>query len=352
MISSVEIDRLTASTRAIVTFFRPRAFANQACHAGSCCRLADLLCSEHDQPRSQIEVVTKNVKAFLTAKISIEQKFLVASIQIGEEGVMKTIYMSLPIGVKSSSACRLIRRALLMWALVVDRSGGGVALASRALFLTLAASHAEAADVYSSRGSDGVERWSTQPLNASYRVAFAIPNSSTGNDLATSTNFVPNKGKSFASSEQLAQRRNALYPLIEQIARHFDVDIALVMGLIEVESGFNAAAVSPKGARGLMQLMPTTARLYGLRDVQELHQPARNLEIGIRHLKDLLAVHGNHQALALASYNAGQGAVKQHGQRIPRYHETMLYVPAVLSKAARFSAGNSQSVTAATANPL
>lgn len=210
----------------------------------------------------------------------------------------------------------------------------GLALAWAALGLTLAALPARATDIYASIGSDGVERWSTQSLNASYRVAFAVTNNSAQWDPPTSSISVPRTGQTHT---QLVQRREALYPLIEQTARRLEVDVALVMALVEVESGFNTAAVSPKGARGLMQLMPTTARLYGLRDVQELHRPARNLEIGIRHLKDLLAVHSNQPALALASYNAGQGAVSRHGQRIPRYIETMLYVPAVLAKAARFS---------------
>lgn len=267
---------------------------------------------------------------------------------------MRTIYMSRPNWAIECCACRIKVRALELWALVAAGSSVSVAIASTALSLMLAAvtCNADAADIYSSRGADGVERWSTQPLNASYKVAFSIPNNLPLSGGFPTSNSVPNRGKSLANLAQLTQRRNALYPLIEQTARRLDVDVALVMALIEVESGFNTAAVSPKGARGLMQLLPTTARLYGLRDAQELHQPARNLEIGIRHLKDLLAAHGNHQALALASYNAGQGAVKQHGQRIPRYHETMLYVPAVLEKAARFSVQIQQPVTAATANRL
>jgi soluble lytic murein transglycosylase-like protein len=209
-----------------------------------------------------------------------------------------------------------------------------------------------AADIYASTGSDGVERWSTQPLNASYRVAFTLPNKAALSDPMASMPSTPRRGQSQAAAAQLAQRRESLYPLIEQTARRFEVDVALVMALVEVESGFNTAAVSPKGARGLMQLMPTTARLYGLRDAQELHQPARNLEIGVRHLKDLLAAHGNQPALALASYNAGQGAVSRHGQRIPRYTETMLYVPAVLAKAARFSSEMAQPASPTIAKAL
>lgn len=144
-------------------------------------------------------------------------------------------------------------------------------------------------------------------------------------------------------------RRRSLYPLIESAARRHGVNTEMVMALIEVESGFNTHAVSPKGARGLMQLLPATAVRYGLRDVSELHDPARNIDIGIRHLKDLLIHHDGQWTLAMASYNAGQQAVAKHGQRIPGYTETMLYVPAVLAKAARFtseaSAGTSLVIT-------
>lgn len=225
----------------------------------------------------------------------------------------------------------------------------GLVLAWAALGLSLAALPARAADIYASIGADGVERWSTQSLNASYRLAFAVTNNAVQSDPTASSIAVQRKGQTYV---QLAQRRTALYPLIEQTARRFKVDVALVMALVEVESGFNTAAVSPKGARGLMQLMPTTARPYGLRDAQELHQPARNLEIGIHHLKDLLAAHGDQPALALASYNAGQGAVSRHGQRIPRYIETMLYVPAVLAKAAQFSSEMAQPASSAMAKAL
>jgi soluble lytic murein transglycosylase-like protein len=82
-----------------------------------------------------------------------------------------------------------------------------------------------------------------------------------------------------------------------------------------------------------MQLMPATAARYGVTDPGD---PAQNIDAGVRHLKDLLNVqHQGNVALALAAYNAGQGAVARHGGRIPPYRETMLYVPAVLAAAAR-----------------
>jgi soluble lytic murein transglycosylase-like protein len=105
-----------------------------------------------------------------------------------------------------------------------------------------------------------------------------------------------------------------------------------VLSLIDVESRFDPQAISPKGARGLMQLLPATAARYGMHALTELHDPQRNIDLGVRHLKDLLQSNQDNWALALAAYNAGNGAV-QRGQRIPAYRETMLYVPAVLVRA-------------------
>lgn len=123
-------------------------------------------------------------------------------------------------------------------------------------------------------------------------------------------------------------------PLVERISQRYGMDPALVLALIDIESSFNPRAVSPKGARGLMQLMPETARAYGMRDPSELHVPEKNLDFGIRHLKDLLQAHNNNWALTLAAYNAGRNAVQRHGMRIPAYNETLIYVPSVLARVA------------------
>ena len=74
-----------------------------------------------------------------------------------------------------------------------------------------------------------------------------------------------------------------------------------------------------------------------MKNEQELHHPAKNIDMGVRHLKDLLNLHNGQVTLAIASYNAGQGAVSKYGQRIPQYRETMIYVPAVLAYMARLS---------------
>ena len=99
-----------------------------------------------------------------------------------------------------------------------------------------------------------------------------------------------------------------------------------------VESGGNPQAVSVRGARGLMQLMPATAARYGITDARLLHRPAIGMEVGVKHLRALLAANGGNLAMALAAYNAGEGAIHRAGDRIPPYRETMLYVPAVLAR--------------------
>jgi soluble lytic murein transglycosylase-like protein len=168
-------------------------------------------------------------------------------------------------------------------------------------------------------------------LDASYEKVMAEPAAL----LPTLSPPPPSSTHPSKQNPALQARRTALSPLIEQTAARHGIDTQMLMALVEVESGFNTHAISRKGARGLMQLMPATAVRYGMRQVRELHDPARNLDMGTRHLKDLLTLHGGQWALVMASYNAGQGAVSKHGQRIPGYAETMLYVPAVLVRAAQ-----------------
>ena len=92
---------------------------------------------------------------------------------------------------------------------------------------------------------------------------------------------------------------------------------------MEQESHFNPRAVSRAGARGLMQLMPGTARRFGVRDV---HDPAQNIDGGTRYLKELMGMFDGRVDLVLAGYNAGEGAVMRYGRRVPPYAETRNYV--------------------------
>ncbi len=112
--------------------------------------------------------------------------------------------------------------------------------------------------------------------------------------------------------------------LVVTTARKHGVDARLVHAVIQVESAYRARAVSPKGARGLMQLLPSTGRQYGALD---LFDPKVNLDAGVRHLKSLLSRFD--LPLALAAYNAGEGAVSKFGG-IPPFRETRTYVTRIL----------------------
>lgn len=126
-----------------------------------------------------------------------------------------------------------------------------------------------------------------------------------------------------------SSQREYLIPIIRQTAHDHSMDPALLAALIDVESSFESTAISPKGAMGLMQLIPKTASQYGLKDPFD---PNQNLDAGTRYLKDLLMLHNGNVPLAIAAYNAGQGSVSRYKRRIPPYHETLLYVPRVLAK--------------------
>jgi soluble lytic murein transglycosylase-like protein len=116
--------------------------------------------------------------------------------------------------------------------------------------------------------------------------------------------------------------------MVDAAARRHGLDPALVRAVVAVESGFQPQAVSPKGAQGLMQLMPATARDLGVMDPFD---PASNLDGGSRYLSTLVARYDGDLSKALAAYNAGMGAVARHGG-VPPYAETRTYVNRVLSR--------------------
>jgi len=184
--------------------------------------------------------------------------------------------------------------------------------------------HARAADVFVSTSADGSQRYATQALDASYRLAYR--------------EVGPQALSPVAARARPNPKREQLQAIIDGAALRHGVSPALIEAVVQVESNRDADAVSPKGARGAMQLMPATAERYGLSGPHSWRDPERNIDAGVRHLKDLLAQHQGNVALALAAYNAGAGAVGRHRNRIPPYRETMLYVPAVLAKSASISA--------------
>ena len=115
-----------------------------------------------------------------------------------------------------------------------------------------------------------------------------------------------------------------------------NIDFELLQALIAAESGFDASAVSPKGAIGLMQIMPGTARRYGVEGdrkmalEKKLTDPRINIKTGTRYLRDLINMFPGQLELAIAAYNAGEGAVQRAGNQIPNYKETQAYVKTVL----------------------
>nr|CRH07289.1 Putative GH23 : lytic transglycosylase [Candidatus Magnetococcus massalia] len=124
------------------------------------------------------------------------------------------------------------------------------------------------------------------------------------------------------------RRSTTLYNgTIKQAARRYGLEPALVRAVIRVESDFDPNTVSHKGAVGLMQLMPGTARMYGVKDSTD---PTANIYAGSKHLRYLLKKFRNDLTLSLAAYNAGEGTVARYGNRIPPYRETRNYVTKVL----------------------
>ena len=119
--------------------------------------------------------------------------------------------------------------------------------------------------------------------------------------------------------------RQEINRIVEEIAHKYSLEPTLIHSIIKIESNYDPWAISPKGAIGLMQLMPTTAAQYGVRDIFD---PRENIEGGVRYLKDLIRLYQGRTDLVLAAYNAGQEAVKKFGG-IPPYPETIKYIEKV-----------------------
>ncbi len=130
------------------------------------------------------------------------------------------------------------------------------------------------------------------------------------------------------SSLEVSTGNVKLDALIAAAAAKYGLDQRLIFAVMRQESGFNPRAISPKGASGLMQLMPATARRFG---VQNIFDPSQNIEAGARYLRFLLDTFNGDLELALAGYNAGENAVARYGNRIPPYRETVDYVRRIVA---------------------
>ena len=180
------------------------------------------------------------------------------------------------------------------------------------LVLSMAATTA-VADIYSFTDENGVTHFTNVPSDARFQVLLRS---------------APEFSEAGARISRAMLARSAEFDeIIDTAAAQTSVEPSLLRAVIVVESAFDPAAVSSRGARGLMQLMPATARAYGAKDVDD---PAQNVSAGARYLRDLIDRYENDLELVLAAYNAGETAVERHGRRIPPFAETRDYVPRVL----------------------
>jgi len=173
-----------------------------------------------------------------------------------------------------------------------------------AFLFALSSSREAGADIYARRDSTGVIRFTNVPTHPSYRVVIRTLK----------------KGRT--SSQPTRRFEN----IVRSASDRYDVDPDLVWAVMKAESNFNPRAVSRKGARGLMQLMPATARLL---EVDDIYNPTENVNGGVRYLRSLLNRFRGNRRLALAAYNAGAKAVEQY-KNVPPYAETREYVRRVL----------------------
>lgn len=179
------------------------------------------------------------------------------------------------------------------------------------------------ADIYAFVDADGVFHFSDTRIDARYKLFLREP------AVKPRSADAAGPAHNATTGARLKESATRYQAQIADAARGAQVDPQLIHAVITVESGYNPAAVSPKGATGLMQLMPETARRYGATNTFDAGQ---NLRAGAKYLRDLLEMFSDDLKLALAAYNAGENAVIRHGNRIPPYAETQAYVPRVLAR--------------------
>lgn len=190
------------------------------------------------------------------------------------------------------------------------------------LLLTPLTANASGA-IYSFVDSNGVEHLSNIPNDKRFRVVFV-------DRLVTAQTAL----QAPSGIHRLPAWQRPYHDSVLRASQHTGIDAALLHAVISVESAYNPAAVSPKGATGLMQLLPATGRRYGS---DNLLNPDDNVRAGAEYLKYLLKLFDNDLELALAGYNAGENAVIRHGRRLPPYVETQRYVPLVVAHYKRLS---------------
>ena len=204
------------------------------------------------------------------------------------------------------------------------------------------------ADVWGYVDERGVAHFANEKLDDRYEVFYkggesfdtSKTQTGSGGSAGSSDNVRPMSVPSVPARLQtffdVSPNYKAIRHHIKDAANTYKIDYELLQALIAAESGFDVAAVSPKGAIGLMQLMPDTARRYGVDGdkkmaiEKKLIDPKINVKAGTRYLSDLIKMFPGRLDLALASYNAGEGAVQRAGNKIPNYKETQNYVKTVM----------------------
>jgi hypothetical protein len=206
------------------------------------------------------------------------------------------------------------------------------------------------ADVWGYMDAKGVAHFSTEKLDERYELFFKgggsfsteksdnltplqDPTGTGSYQIAASSGAVPSKLLAYFD---VSPSYTAVKHLLKDASQTHGVDYELLQALIATESGFDTFAVSPKGAVGLMQLMPPTAQRYGVKAdkttpiEKKLTDPKTNIKAGASYLRDLIKLFPGQLELALAAYNAGEGAVQRAGNKVPNYPETKNYVKTVM----------------------
>ena len=223
------------------------------------------------------------------------------------------------------------------------------------------------ADVYGFIDEKGVAHFAAERVDARYELFFksgesfdtqqgvvsknmsknAAKNTTNGGlNSVSNGSSVPESAASLAAKDKASSKIQAYFdvsPSFKAVRHHMRdaakthrIDFELLQALIVAESGFDPLAVSPKGAIGLMQLMPDTAKRFGVNAdkknsvEQKLRDPKTNINAGAKYLRMLINMFPGQMELAIASYNAGEGAVQKYGNKIPPYKETQNYVKTVV----------------------
>lgn len=227
--------------------------------------------------------------------------------------------LSFPAASARKSAVVIRRAATIRWT-----AGATVVTVPKAVRVCLTAAlilgaGAVNADIYRYYDENGVLHLTDTPPDSRYKLYIATQKAPS----AIQTTFEARRYRQIP-----AKRRSNYVDVVATVAKTFAIEPELLHAVISAESAYNPLARSPKGARGLMQLMPDTAKRYG---VEDSYDPLQNIQGGAAYLRDLLTLFGNDLQLAVAAYNAGEGMVMRHGYKIPPFRETLQYVPKVMS---------------------